>query len=243
VLTALTLLGLGCGKGLTVNLTADPNPAAPGQSVTWTVTVRNDTQCETITAPDPLPSPIPTTDVGALFVGFDPTIGPGEAESFCSSLMASSCRDERCLFTMFEAQFGPAFAQALSDRAHAAMEAHEPQAANTCITLANNSDGFAGFCSFDPLSPGETGTAMHTDTAPNTGNTNPAQFAVAFAAAEGSDCRPGTNVEDDFWVLTGCFPVGPTQAAPVLSPLAVSVVALLLLAGGVFGIRRGSHKR
>jgi uncharacterized repeat protein (TIGR01451 family) len=68
----LGLLGIGCGKGLTVNLTADPDPADPGELVTWTLTVRNDSQCTTTDEMVDLPPPFPDqVGVFALFVGFD----------------------------------------------------------------------------------------------------------------------------------------------------------------------------
>ena len=239
-LAVLAVLGAGCGKGLTVDLSAVPNPAAPGQSVNWTVTVRNDTRCETVTESTDLPPPFPDgVGVFALFVGFDPTLGPGDAEAFCRDFMMTDCRDESCLRARFEEAFGPAVAQALSERAQAAMQqAHEPQQAGTCATIMNGSTGFVGFCAFDPLSPGETDSAMHTDTAPNTGERNAAQVAIAFGFAQGDDCRPGTEIDPGLWTVAGCFPLAQTRPVPVLSPLATGIGALLLLAGGVFGVRR-----
>src|SRR5262249_28904673 len=152
-------------------------------------------------------------------------------------LMASNCRDESCLFSIFEERFGPQVANVLSAGARAAMQAHEPQAAGTCMTLTNTPNGFVGVCEFDPLAAGATDSVMHTDTAPNSLNGNPAQLAIAFALAEGADCRPGTNLGDDAWLLAGCFPIGSLQPAPVLSPLTTAIVALLLLSAGLFGIR------
>lgn len=239
-LLLLGLLGVGCGKGLTVDLSAIPNPANPGQPVNWTLTVRNDTQCETIGEMIDLPPPFPATvGVFALFAGFDPAIGPGDAQAFCRDFMMTECRDQFCLQARFEEAFGPAVAQALSERAHAAMQqAHEPQLAGTCATIFNGAEGFAAFCAFDPLSPGETDSAMHMDTAPNTGNKNAAQVAIAFGFAEGEDCRPGTEVAPGLWTVAGCFPLDKTAPAPALSPLATGFGALLLLAAGVFGLRR-----
>jgi len=111
----LGLLGIGCGKGLTVDLSAVPNPAAPGQSVEWTVKVRNDTQCATTADTTDLPDPFPDgAGVFALFVGFDPELGPEDAGEFCREFMTSECTSEICLRSRFEQAFKgkalPAFA-------------------------------------------------------------------------------------------------------------------------------------
>jgi hypothetical protein len=239
LLVLLGLLGIGCGKGLTVNLTADPDPADPGESVTWTLTVRNNTQCATIGEMVDLPPPFPDqVGVFALFVGFDPTIGPGDAEAFCRDLMNSDCTTEGCLRTRFEEALGPETAQVISDHAHAAMQAaHEPQQAGTCSTIINDNEGVIAICAFDPLDPGETDTATHMDTAPNTGNKKAAQIAIAFGFAEGEDCRPGTEIDENIWALTGCFPAAAAEPVPVLSPLALGVGALGLLLTGFLGVR------
>jgi len=235
----LGLLGIGCGKGLTVDLSAVPNPAAPGQSVEWTVKVRNDTQCATTADTTDLPDPFPDgAGVFALFVGFDPELGPEDAGEFCREFMTSECTSEICLRSRFEQAFGPALAQAVSEQAQAAMQGHEAQQAGTCQTIFNDTGGFAAFCAFDPLDPGETDMAMHTDTAPNTGNTNPAQLAIAFGFAQGEDCRPGTEIDPGVWTVAGCFPLGATNPVPVLSPWVTGLAALLLFSAGVVAVRR-----
>jgi hypothetical protein len=241
LLTCATF-GIGCGKGLTVDLSATPDPANPGQSVTWTVSVRNDTACETtgesIDLPDPLPD---NAGAFAIFVGFNQLLEDYPPERLCREFMTTmtACEDEACLQAHFAAAFGTQLAESLSAQAHAAMQAaHEPQEAGTCITLNNDSEGFVGLCAFDPLSPGETDTAMHTDTAPDTGERHAAQFAIALAPALGDDCRPGTEVAEGAWLLAGCYPVTAPEGAPALSPLATGGAALLLLAAGFVALRR-----
>ena len=239
LLVLLALFGVGCGKGLTVNLSAVPDPAAPGQSVTWTFTVHNSTQCETIDEPTDLPDPFPdAVGVFGLFIGFMPGVDQEDAVDLCRDLMMTDCREEDCLIALFEATFGPRVAQAVSEQAHAAMQqAQEPQAAGTCATIMNDpGTGVVAFCAFDSLAPNETDTAMHTDTAPDTGNLKAAQLAVAFGFAEGEDCRPGTEVEEGLWTVAGCYPL-TTQPVPVLSPLTMGLVALSLLLTGFFGVR------
>jgi hypothetical protein len=239
-LVLLGLLAVGCGKGLTVELFATPNPANPGQSVDWTIKVRNDTPCATTGDTTELPDPFPDgAGVFAIFVGFDPGFGPGDAGALCREFMTTDCPDEVCLRARFEAAFGPTIAQVLSERAHEAMQqAHEPQQAGTCETIFNDTDGLIAFCAFDPLDPGETDMAMHTDTAPDTGNTNPAQIALAFGLAAGEDCRPGTEVEPGIWTVAGCFPVVPPDPAPVMSPGVMALAAALLFGAGIFSVRR-----
>jgi hypothetical protein len=154
-------------------------------------------------------------------------------------MTGSDCRTEECLFARFEEALGPETARAISDRAHAAMQAaHEPQQAGTCDTFSNDSQGVLAFCAFDPLDPGETDTATHTDTAPNTGNRDAAQIAIAFAFAEGDDCRPGTEIVEGVWTLAGCFPPAAAEPVPALSPLALGGAALGLLLTGVYSVRR-----
>lgn len=241
MLGVLGLVGIGCGKGLTVNLDASPDPANPGQSVTWNLSVRNDTQCETtgelIELPDPLPD---TAGAFALIVGFIPGLDESGAAEFCREFMTTmtTCPDEICIARHFEEAFGPQVANALSAQAHAAIDqAHEAQPAGSCLTLFNDSSGFAAICGFDPLSPGETDTASHTDTAPNTGSRNAAQLAIAFAPALGEDCRPGTEIEEGVWALAGCFPLAEAEPVPALSPLVTLLAAGLLLVTGMVGLR------
>jgi hypothetical protein len=242
ILATLSLVGFGCGKGLTVNLSANPDPADPGQSVTWTLTVRNDTQCETTGEIIDLPPPLPDT-VGAfaLILGFIPELDQFGAEEFCREFTTTmtSCPDELCIARHFEEAFGPQVAGALSAQAHEAIQQAQgpPQPAGSCLTLVNDSEGFAAFCAFDPLSPGETDMASHSDTAPNTGNRNPAQVAIAFAPAEGEDCRPGTEIDDGVWALAGCYPLVAAQPVPTLSPLVTLAGALVLLLTGLLGVR------
>jgi hypothetical protein len=239
LMVLLGLFGIGCGKGLSVDLFAVPDPADPGQSVTWTVTVRNNTQCATIEEPTDLPPPFPdAAGVFAIFLGFIPGVSREDAEDLCRDLMMSGCMDETCLTAQFEESFGPQVAQAVSARAKAAIQqAHEPQQAGTCDTIINDDGvGVIAFCAFDALDPFESDTAMHTDTAPDTGNRQAAQFAAAFGFAEGDDCRPGTEIEEGIWTLGGCFPLA-TEPAPVLSPLVLGMSALGLLLTGFFGVR------
>jgi hypothetical protein len=242
VLLLLGILGIGCGKGLTVNLVAVPNPADPGQSVQWNLSVRNDTACETTGEMTNFPPPFPNmAGAFALIVGFVPQLDEdGGPVEFCREFMTTmtACSDASCLAAHFEEAFGPAVANRLRAQADAAIQqAHEAQPAGTCATLEDDSNGFVAVCAFDPLSPGETDTAMHMDTAPNTGSRNSGQVAIAFAPAEGTDCRPGTEVSEGLWILAGCFPAPQTQPAPTLSPVATAMGAILLLVVGFVGLR------
>lgn len=239
----LSVLSIGCGKGLTVNLDASPDPAFPGQAVQWNLSVRNDSPCETTAEATNLPDPFPDA-VGAfaLILGFIPELeefGPAE---FCREFMSTmtACSDEACVAAHFQEAFGAKVTSALTAQAHAAIEQAKggPQEAGACITLFNDTSGFAALCGFDPLSPGETDTATHNDIAPNSGNTHAAQVAIAFAPATGEDCRPGTLIEGDQWVLAGCFPTAVVRPTPALSPIATAVGAVLLLLTGALGLRR-----
>ena len=237
-LMLISLVGIGCGRGLGVDLTATPDPANPGQSVQWTVSVRDDTACATTAGNVNLPPPLPNVAF-ALILGFIPALdGPGAAE-FCREFATTmnACTDEACLVAHVQEALGPQVANALQARAQAAMQEPQPQLAGTCATIFNDSSGFAAACTYDPLNPGETATAMHMDTAPDTGSRKAAQVALAFAPAEGEDCRPGTEVAPGEWFLAGCFPVPATRPAPALSPVVTALAALLLLIVGAVGLR------
>jgi hypothetical protein len=228
---------LGCGRGLGVNLTAIPDPADPGQSVQWTVSVRNDTACTTTTTG--LPPPLPGTGAFAIILGFIPGLDAFGPVEFCREFATTmtACTDEACLIAHVQEALGPQIANALQAQAQAAMQQPQPLLAGTCATVVNDSSGFAAVCAFDPLNPGEKGTATYMDTAPDTGSRNAAQVAVAFAPAEGADCRPGTEITTGEWELAGCFPTPAARGAPALSPVATALAALLLLMVGVVGLR------
>lgn len=234
LLLTLSLL-TGC-SGLTVNLTAVPDPANPGDSVKWTVSVRNDTACQTtdedFDPPDSLPSGAP---VLALFIGFNPQLGAFGPAEFCRQFqMGTICDNLSCLPPILTDALGPAAAERIMAEMHnrASSEA-QPLTIGTCQTLVNDSSsGFVGLCGFDPLNPGQTHTAMHTDDAPDTGNRDSAQLAVAFALASGPDCRPGTEISPGLWIVGGCFPTPETSQVPTLSPLTLALLGSLLLAAG-----------
>ena len=240
VLVLFSLVGIGCGRGLGVNLTALPDPADPGQSVQWNVSVRNNSACKTTAGSTNLPPPFPDTGAFALILGFIPDLDAFGPVEFCrefASTMAA-CSDEACLVAHVQEALGPQVANALQAQAHAALQQPQPQLVGTCATVANDTSGFAAICTFDPLNPGETGTATHMDTAPDTGSRNAAQVALAFAPAEGADCRPGTEITTGQWELAGCFPIPASRPAPTLSPVATALAALLLLMAGAVGLRR-----
>lgn len=237
-LMLLSLVGIGCGKGLGVDLTAVPDPANPGQSVQWNLAVRNDTACPTTSGNINLPPPFPTSGAFAIFFGFIPGLDAFGAAEFCREFATtmSACSDEACLAAHVEEALGPQLANALQARAEAALQEPQPSLAG-CATIVNDSSGFLGICALDPLNPGATGTAMHMDNAPNTGSRNAAQVAIAFAPAEGADCRPGREITPGEWILAGCFPTVAVHPTPALSPGATALAALLLLTIGVVGLR------
>ena len=244
-LAAFLILGVGflsgCGSGFTVGLVANPDPADPGQSVTWTVSVRNDTHCQTVETDNPPPPIPPDFPVAALILGFNPDLerlGPSE---FCREVqMGTICPDGSCLQPMLTDALGPEAANRIMAQAHAQANSHAPPlAAPSCETIQNDSAGFIGVCEFNPLNPGETQTAMLTDTAPDTGTRHAAQVALAFGFASDSDCRPGAEIAPGVWLLSGCFPT-PENRAPVLSPVALGVVAATLLGIGALALRRRS---
>lgn len=237
LIVLLAFSGLGC-KGLTVNLSAVPDPAEPGQEVKWTVTVRNDTQCPTVE--EELPEPLPDS-VGAFSIifGFDPELDQFGPQEFCRLIMG--CDSPDCLGARIEEALGPDAAAALRARANAATTAEPQIAPGTCEEISLGF-GFSAICALESMAPGETVMAMYTANAPDTGSSNAAQVAVAFALAEGEDCRPGTQVGEDQWILGGCFPFVTSTPAPALSPIATGIAAGVLLLAGAAGVyrRRGS---
>ena len=73
ILVCLAVLGTGCGKGLTLDVTAHPDPAAPGKEVQWDVSVRNDSPCATTEGAIDLPDPFPESFGAVAFIfGFFP---------------------------------------------------------------------------------------------------------------------------------------------------------------------------
>jgi hypothetical protein len=235
LIVLLALSGIGC-KGLTVQLSAVPDPADPGDSVKWTVSVRNDTQCPTVEEVTDLPAPLPDTAGAIAFIfGFVPELDQFGPAEFCRVVM--SCDDPSCILTRVEEAMGPAVAANLRAQANAATAA-PGIAPGTCEDFASSSDGVFALCAFDALDPGETATAMYTANAPDSGSRNAAQVAIAFAPAVGDDCRPGTQVGDDEWILGGCFPLATSTSAPALSPTATGIAAGILLIAGMTGIYR-----
>lgn len=235
LIVLLAFSGLGC-KGLTVDLDAVPDPADPGQEVKWTVTVRNDTQCPTV---DTNTDPVPADSGLAIIFGFNPELDDFGAQEFCRLFM--SCQDLGCFEPLVEQAMGPNVAAALSARANATTP--EPGISpGTCEEVSFGIDGVVAFCVLDTIAPGETTMAMFTANAPDTGSRNAAQVALAFAPAEGEDCRPGTPIGNDQWILGGCFPLATSTPAPALSPIATGIAAGVLLIAGAVGVyrRRGS---
>lgn len=236
LIVLLAFSGIGC-KGLTVQLSAVPDPADPDESVKYTVTVRNDTECETVDEITDLPPPLPDSAGAIAFIlGFIPELDEFGAQEFCRLVM--SCEDPNCLNTRVEEALGPDVAAAFRTRASEATTAEPGLAPGTCEDFEITPDGLIALCAFDPLDPGETGMAMYTVNAPDTGSRNAAQVAIAFAPALGDDCRPGTQVGDDEWILGGCFPLAATTAAPALSPIATGIGASVLLIAGIAGLYR-----
>jgi len=236
----LLALGLctGCGSGFSVHLSAVPDPANAGQSVQWTLTVRNDTACPTandVTLPSPFPSNSPPL---AIIIGFDPNLGASPAD-ICRVLQ--TCQDESCVAGVLGDAVGPdtvnqLMARAQAEIAHASAEA--PLQSGMCVTESNDSSGFLAVCTLDPLAPGATDTVTFVDTAPNSVNHQAAQLAIAAGAARGNDCRPGTEVTTGQWALAGCFPTAPTSPVPVLSPRILALCAVLIGALGIVTLYR-----
>ena len=228
----------GC-SGFTVDLVADPDPADPGELVKWTVSVRNDTNCQTVDEdfPDFLPSGAP---VEALIIGFNPELAAFGPAEFCRQFqMATICPGGECIPPVLNDALGPAAAQRVMAEMRASGSSQgQPLTVGTCETIMNDSSGFLGACGFDPLAPGQTHTAMHTDNAPDTGNTDPAQVAVALAFASGPDCRPGTEIDPGLWLLGGCFPLVAESRVPMLSPLSLALLASILFGCGVLAVCR-----
>lgn len=236
LIVLLALSGIGC-KGLTVQLSAVPDPADPGESVKWTVSVRNDTQCPTVEEVTDLPAPLPDTAGAIAFIfGFLPELDDFGAQEFCRLVM--SCDDPSCILTRVEEAMGPDVAANLRVQANAATTAEPGIAPGTCEDFGSTSGGVIALCAFDAIDPGETATAMYTANAPDSGSRNAAQVAIALAPALGDDCRPGTEVGDDEWILGGCFPLATSTSAPALSPIATGIAAGVLLIAGMTGLYR-----
>ena len=242
ILVCLAVLGTGCGKGLTIDVTARPDPATPGQEVQWDVSVRNDSPCATTEGEISLPDPFPDS-VGALafIFGFIPGPDQTDPREFCRMFATglNDCADQSCVEAHLQEALGPDVANALRAQMQAASAATTAPASTpgTCATLFSSTSGLVGICGFESLDPGKTGKAMWTETAPDTGNTHAAQFAVAFAPAQGEDCRPGREVSEGEWILSGCFPL-PGTPAPALSPFVSGALGGLLLIGGAVGLYR-----
>jgi uncharacterized repeat protein (TIGR01451 family) len=243
ILVCLAVLGTGCGKGLTVNVTASPNPASPGDEVQWDVSVRNDSPCATtegeISLPDPLPD---STGVLAFIFGFIPgTDQQTDPREFCRMFATglNDCADQSCVEAHIQEALGPDVANALRAQMQAASAATTAPASTPgiCTTLFGGTSGLVGICGFESLDPGKTGKAVWTETAPDSGNTRAVQLAIAFAPAEGNDCRPGREVAEGEWILSGCFPL-PGNPAPALSPFVSGALGGLLLIGGAVGLYR-----
>lgn len=245
VALALTLgFAAGCGRGLTVNLTSTPSQAGPGDAVNWTVSVRNNTGCATVDVPIPLPSPLPA-QAGAfvIFFGAAPGATREDGAAICQQFLNTpfGCSDLNCLAPILQEALGAESAERIVTGIRAAAQAAQdgspsPLPAGTCTTLSNTSTVFVGLCAFDPLDPGEIDTAMYSDMVQGGGLTS--LLAFALAPAVGDDCRPGTEVNTDQWILSGCLPVETAAPAPSLSPVALYALVAVLIGAGLFGMKR-----
>jgi len=229
------VLGLctGCGSGFSVGLHADPDPANSGQSVKWTLTVRNDTACATaddVKLPPPFPSNSPPI---AFIVGFDPDLSAPPA-AICNAVRM--CTDETCLMRILGDAVGADTANQLMARAQAEMSQASSQLSQLqsgmCSTTSNGPSGFLAMCELDPLAAGATDTVMFVDTAPDSIDHQAAQLAFVSGAARGTDCRPGTETAPGEWALAGCFPAN-SRLAPAVSSRTLGACAALLTAVGV----------
>ena len=245
VALALTLgFAAGCGRGLTVNLTSTPQQASPGDVVNWTVSVRNNSRCATVDVPIPLPSPLPSQGGAfAIFFGAAPGATRADATAICQQFLNTpfGCSDMNCLAPILEEALGAESAERIMANMRAAAQAAQdgspsPLPAGTCATISNTSSMFVGLCAFDPLDPGEIDTAMYSDMVQGSGVTS--LLALALAPAEGDDCRPGTEVDPDQWILSGCFPVETAAPAPLLSPVALYALVVVLIGAGLFGMKK-----
>ena len=223
----------GC-SGFSVNLHADPDPAnLPGQPVTWTLTVRNQTACATaddVTLPPPFPSKSPPM---AFIIGFNPNLG-ASPEAICRAFRM--CTDLNCVLQIMGDAIGPDAANQFVARLQAKIAQASSQLplmqSGMCMTTSNDPDGFFAECELDPLAPGALDTVTFVDTAPNSPNHQAAQLAFVTAAARGTDCRPGIQVEEGIWEIGGCFPLNGS-VAPVMSLRMFGVCTALLFAAGI----------
>ncbi len=214
---------IGC-TGLTVEVTATPSQPAPGAPVTYEVNLSNDTNC-------------PTDFAAVFFAGFDPDLDSDPIEE-CRILM--DCDTIGCAEQAFAQMSGGT--SPLMQRMQQALEATATSRMATlsgppvgCMVDADASGAF-GQCFFPPLPPGGSGSeSVILPAAPDTGNTDALQFAIAFGTTTGTDCSPGVEIDPGEFIVGGCFPfqLEPTEAVPALSPVAGSGALLLLLALGL----------
>jgi len=238
VLGAFAVLA-GCGNGLLLSAVAVPAAAGPGQSVTWTFGMRNNTQCALVNDAD-LPSGLPDDAPPLLFFfGFTPDFVSSPA-AICQALAA--CEDEECLDDILGGQ-DVARLEAMRDAArqmsHSEASLSGMPAPGHCEIIGNgDGSGVFGGCVFDNLMPGQSQTLNISDMAPDSGNRQSFQIALAFAAARGTDCSPGIEIGEDLWLVGGCAALPDSAPAPLLSPAGVALLVAALFLTAAFALRQ-----
>ncbi len=244
IATSLLFGAAGCGRGLDLTVNVDDETPMPGETVTWTVAIENETACSTADDVD-LPIAGPGAPLTFFLFAFSPSADDGGAEA-CRALTA--CTDASC----FDEVLGETAIESVADQVRSS--AGEALAGNsaisngaivtpTCeplgVSLPEFTEGLAFVCEFPPIAAGAQATTSFSAVVPDSGSSNPISFAIALAGARGSDCSPGTEFADEVWALGGCLPETPASNAPTLSNVALAALALALLAlGGLFVTRR-----
>lgn len=245
----VALFASGCGGGLPVTVKAVPSSAAPGTTVNYEVTVQNTTECLAspfaATVPGGSVAPLPDP-VGArvVVIGFDPD-APSAASLAQICRLLASCTTLPCVGGILGETLGTERAQPLLASLEGAKLQPLPSAkvngdGPTCVPIANDESGVTFECYFPEIEPGQSLTATHTETAPDSGNRSSVQIAFSYGLAIGEDCRPGLPSPSgpNEWLLAGCYPLAVPQPAPALSTGALGSSVLVVLAVGVVALVR-----